>query len=212
MKIFYEVLGKRQVEILPHLRFLKEEGFYLAGGTALALQIKHRTSLDFDFYTEKEFIPENIIDLFQKETKETVIVQTGKGTLITHIKKSEVSLFHYPYPLLAPSIETENLNLASLKDIAAMKLIAIIQRGKRRDFFDLYFLAKSLGLEEIFNLTKIKYPPFNPYLALQALTYFEDAKKEDLNKRGIVFFESVSWGKVKDFFIKEVRIYKEKLR
>ncbi|MCK4244227.1 MAG: nucleotidyl transferase AbiEii/AbiGii toxin family protein [Candidatus Omnitrophica bacterium] len=211
MRLFREVLSKRQTEILPHLFFLKEERFYLAGGTALALQIKHRTSIDFDFYTEAEFLPEDIIELFQKETKEITEIQTGRGTLISRIKRVEVSLFHYPYLLLEPFVESKNLNLASLKDIAAMKLIAIIQRGTKRDFFDLYFLIRNFGLEKIIELTQKKYPPFNPYLALQALTYFEDAEKEDLNERKIIFFKPVSWNKVKESFIKEVRVYKKKL-
>ena len=102
-------------------------------------------------------------------------------------------------------------NLASLKDIAAMKLIAITQRGTKRDFFDVYFLIKNLGLGEIIELTQKKYPPFNPYLALQALTYFEDAEKEKLEERKITFLKPTSWKEVKEFFIKEARIYKNKL-
>ena len=142
MKIFWEVLSEQQTAILPYLSLLKEKNFYLAGGTTLALQIKHRTSLE---------------------------------------------------------------------DIAAMKLIAIIQRGTKRDFFDLYFLINKIGLGEIIELTQKKYPPFNPYLALQALTYFEDAEKEDFSERKIIFFKPLSWDKVKEFFVEEVRSFKKRL-
>ena len=204
------MLSKKQMEILPYFHFLKEKEFYLAGGTALALQIGHRTSLDFDFYREKEFDTGDIINLFQQETKGIEVVQTGEGTLISRVKGWEVSLFHYPYSLLCNFVETENFNLASLEDIAAMKIIAIIQRGTKRDFFDLYFLIKRFGLEKILKLTQKKYSPFNPYVALQALVYFEDAENEDLEGRKITVFERVSWDDVKNFIIGEVRTYNKK--
>ena len=92
-----------------------------------------------------------------------------------------------------------------------MKLIAIIQRGTKRDFFDLYFLIDKIGLGRIIELTQKKYPPFNAYLALQALTYFEDAEKEDFSERKIVFFNPLSWDKVKEFFVEEVRSFKKRL-
>ncbi|MFH0797295.1 MAG: nucleotidyl transferase AbiEii/AbiGii toxin family protein [Candidatus Omnitrophota bacterium] len=213
MKLFWEVLGKEQIKLLPRLRFLKEEGFYLSGGTSLALQINHRTSVDFDFYNEKEFSSEDIVTLFQKKIKDTTIVQTGRGTLITKAGNTEISLFYYPYKLLAPLVETESIVLTSLQDIAAMKLVAIIQRGKKRDFFDLYFLVKTFGFGEVFKLTSQKYPPFNPYLGLRALTYFEDAEREDLKERKIVLFNPITWKEVKEFFIKETKnYYKEKLQ
>ena len=104
MKLFWEVLGKEQKKFLPALRFLKEAGFYLSGGTSLALQIKNRTSLDFDFYNKNEFSSEDIITLFQKEIKNTTIVQTGRGTLITKAGNTEISFFYYPYKLLAPFV------------------------------------------------------------------------------------------------------------
>lgn len=211
MEIFWDILSEEQTEILPHLSFLKKKGFYLAGGTALALQIKHRTSLDFDFYSEQEFLPEEMIDMFQRETGEITVIQTGEGTLICRIKGANVSFFRYGYESLDPSLETEHLNIASLIDIAAMKLIAIIQRGIGRDFLDLYFLAKDFGLRRIIKATAKKYPPFNLYLALQALTYYEDAEKENLEERKIVFFKHFSWDEIKEYFIKEVKTYKEEL-
>jgi len=212
VKLFWEVLGKEQKKLLPALRFLKETGFYLSGGTSLALQIKHRTSLDFDFYNKNEFSSEDIVTLFQKEIKDITIVQTGRGTLIIKSGNIEISFFYYPYKLLAPFVETENIVMASLQDIAAMKLVAIIQRGKKRDFFDFYFLVKTFGLEKVFKLTSKKYPPFNPYLGLRALTYFEDVEREDLKERGIVLLNPIVWKEVKEFFIKETKsYYKEKL-
>lgn len=99
-------------------------------------------------------------------------------------------------------IKSQYCNLASLEDIAAMKMIAVIQRGTKRDFIDLYFLIKKMGLEKIFGFAGEKYPGFNEYLALQSLTYFKDAEIEN-NDRNIVLFESFNWKDAKKFFISE---------
>jgi len=113
-----------------------------------------------------------------------------------------VSLFTYNYPALKSILESEYLNIASLEDIAAMKLIAIIQRGVKRDFIDLYFLSRLLGLEQIMDLTKKKYPGFNRYLASQALVYFADA--EAPQKRETRMIESVEWKDIKKYLEAEV--------
>ena len=68
--MFSEVLDKKRKELLLQLGFLKKYGFYMAGGTALALQIGHRTSLDFDFYTKRKFdsrkLREDLDQIFKK--------------------------------------------------------------------------------------------------------------------------------------------------
>lgn len=210
IELHWEIFDKKRLTLLPKLKFLKEEGFYLAGGTAMALQIKHRISVDFDFYNPRVFESEKILLEFQKNSKEVILIQKAGDTLLVKIEGVEISLFTYPYKLLKPLIKTEYLNLASLTDIAAMKLIAIIQRGIQRDFTDLYFLIKQLGLKNIFQLTKEKYPPFNKYLGLQALTYFEDAEKVSL-KRKIILLESITWDEIKNFIVQEAKEFKKTL-
>ncbi len=206
----WQILGKKYLSILPKLAFLKERGFYLAGGTALALQIKHRISVDFDFYIPQGFNSEEILYNFQKQCKVVTLIQIIENTLIAKIEGIEISLFTYPYKLLKKPIETEYLNLASIEDIAAMKLIAIIQRGIRRDFIDLYFLIKLLGLKKIIQYTEEKYPPFNKYLCLQALTYFGDAEKVSIERK-LTLFESITWDKIKSFITEQVREIKKTL-
>jgi predicted nucleotidyltransferase component of viral defense system len=208
--IYWEVLDKKQKSILPKLSFLKKFGFYLAGGTALALQIKHRRSVDFDFYNPAEFNSEKILFIFQKENKRVTLIQRSKDTLIVKLNNVEASLFWYPYRLLKKLKETEYINLASIEDISCMKLIAIIQRGTKRDFVDLYFLIQCLGLEKIFKLTAKKYPSFNKYLGLQAITYFADAEKE-LTGREINSFKKVTWQDIKKFLINQAKEYKKQL-
>lgn len=208
-KLYWEIFDKGHLALLPKLGFLKKEGFYLAGGTALSLQIKHRISVDFDFYKQNEFNSENILFEFQKRSKKVVLIQGLIDTLIVKIGGIEVSLFTYPYKLRKRLIETEYINLVSIEDIAAMKLVAIVQRGIQRDFIDLYFLIKCLGLAKIFQLTEKKYPPFNKYIGLQAITYFGDA--DGASERKLTLLEPVSWGEIKNFIISEAKRFKKTL-
>jgi len=207
--LHWEILDKKRLTLLPKLNFLKEMGFYLAGGTALALQIKHRLSVDFDFYNQKKFDSAGIYQKFQTQKPKKLLLDTmAENTLILEINAVGISLFSYNYPLLKPFITSEYLNIASLEDIAAMKLIAIIQRGIKRDFIDLYFLCGLLGLEKIMDLTKHKYTGFNKYLACQALVYFRDA--EEKQTREINLLRPLEWENVKKYFVTEVAQLKRK--
>lgn len=155
--LFLSVLDKKREDLLNKLGFLKDSGFYLAGGTSLALQIGHRTSLDFDFYTKKEFEPPRLREEFDKRFKKVREIHVAEGTLILDIEGIELSFFKYLYKLVKPCLKLEDVNLASLEDIAAMKILAISQRGKRRDFIDIYFLIQKFGLKKIMELTKKKW-------------------------------------------------------
>lgn len=202
-----EILDSKRKKFLLKLGFLKDRGFYMAGGTALAMQIGHRTSLDFDFYTESEFDAEKLYQELRKKFQEVVILQKAENTLIVRIDDVAVSFFSYPYPLIFSLVEVEGVDLASKQDIAAMKIIAISDRGTRRDFVDIYFLMKEFSLENIFDFVKQKYPEFNIYVALRGLTYFTDAEKKQ--QRKLYLFSSVSWSGVKKFLIEAVKQYQK---
>jgi len=203
VKLNWAILDKKRQALLPKIAFLRDAGFYLAGGTALALQIRHRVSVDFDFYNPKKFDSTEIYHLFQKQKSRSLLLDTiSDNTLILEINGISGSLFYYDYPLLKPLVVSDYLNLASLEDIAAMKLIAIIQRGVKRDFIDLYFLAEKFGLEKIMTLTEKKYTGFNKYLACQALVYFNDAdKKQD---REAKMLAPLYWERIKKYFGSEI--------
>lgn len=204
-----KILGQKRLNILKKLKFLKDYHFYLAGGTALALELGHRISLDFDFYIEGELDPETLLQDFQKHFKSVQLIREAKNTLILSVDNIEVSLFSYPYPLISPLIKIPEVNLASMEDICAMKIVAIIQRGTKRDFIDIYFLTKRFGLERIFALTQKKYKGlFNKYLALQALTYFTDADKERDEQRAKTLI-GISWDEIKKELIKIVEDFKK---
>lgn len=105
-------------------------------------------------------------------------------------------------------LEKYGFYLASLEDIAAMKIIAISQRGKRRDFIDIYFLIEIFGLKKIIDITIKKYPMFNIYVGLQGLVYFKDAD-DDIKK--ISLLKNLDWEEVKSYILKEVNKVKNSL-
>ncbi len=210
--MYLSLLNKKQRELLKKLGFLKKYDFYLAGGTALALQINHRTSLDFDFYTEKKFDSRKLREEFDARFKNIQEIYIAEDTLDLNIDGVKVSFFRYPYLLIRPYQEVEGLLLASVEDIAAMKILAISQRGKRRDFIDIYFLIKKFSLEQIIEFIKEKYPMFNIYVGLQGLVYFKDAD-EDPEKRRFRLLKKVRWNEIKKFIIKEVnKLWLQKIR
>lgn len=208
--MYLDCLNRNQIKVLEKPGFLKAYGFYLAGGTALALQLGHRRSMDLDFYTQKRFDYKKLRRELEDKFKEAIFLQGSEGTLIMKLDKVAVSFFYYPYPLIFPIVKFNNFPpIALIKDIAAMKLIAIADRGIKRDFYDIYFLLKELSLEEIFNWVKKKYPKFNIYSAIRGLTYFEDAEKKKYQRR-IYLIKYVSWLQIKKFLIEKTNQYRKK--
>ncbi len=202
-----EILDPKRNKLLSKLDFLNKQGFYMAGGTALALQIGHRTSLDFDFYTNKNFDSAKLYQELRKRFEKATLLQKAEDTLIVKLDEVAVSFFYYPYPIVFLPAEIEGVRIASKQDIAAMKIIAISDRGTRRDFVDIYFLMKEFSLKEIFEFVKKKYPEFNIYVGLRGLAYFADAEKKQ--QRKLYLFKSVSWVEIKKFLIKEVRKFQK---
>ncbi len=180
------ILSKDQREILEILKksLLSNSPFYLAGGTGLALLLSHRKSVDFDFFSETEFSSIKIVEELKKYFQEEQIslVEMKEDTLIVYLKNIQTSFFYYDYPLLKMLISENCVNIASLEDIAAMKIISIIQRGLKKDFIDLWTIIKETdySLNEIFSFCKKKYSStFSESIALKALTYFHDAEEEE---------------------------------
>ena len=178
-----EVLTPPQREVLrllaPHVI---REGFYLGGGTALALRLGHRRSVDFDWFREKG-IPDPLRcarDL-QSRGLPLEVERTDPDTLHALVRGVRVTLLAYPYPLLQPAAESPQLGsrLASLDDLAAMKLAAVSQRGIRRDFFDVEALGRAgLDLPRMLSLYQAKYGVRDVGHVLAALTYFDDAERD----------------------------------
>ena len=176
------------------------EGFYLAGGSALALTLRHRTSLDHDLFRRDSFLPTVLRERLVETFGAVIPLQLATGTLTLEVQEVRASFFHYPYPLLKPLEDPQGLfPVASLLDIAVMKLAAIADRGARKDFLDLHAILKSgITLAAVLEAVPAKFPgaEYQRYHFLKALVYFEDAKEEEL-----LFLESQpKWEDVKTFF------------
>ncbi|MDO8492251.1 MAG: nucleotidyl transferase AbiEii/AbiGii toxin family protein [bacterium] len=200
----YEILDASRRNILLHLAFLKGEGFYLAGGTALALILGHRDSVDFDFFCPQNFDTKVQFEKIQQSlaSHSLTIIAEEKNTLTFLINNSiKISLFAYSYPLLNPLLEEEHLAIASLDDIACMKLSAIVSRATMKDYVDIYFILKKITLAELLEKIKKKMPELDITLVLKSLVYFEDVLEEPLLFQGT---NKVSFTEVKKQLKKEV--------
>jgi len=177
-------------------------GLRLAGGTALALQIGHRKSIDIDLFGIIDFDSLNIQELFA-EFDDVKTIKRSKNINIFIINNVKVDFVNYSYPWLSESLVRANIRLAAIKDIAAMKLAAVTGRGSKKDFVDLYFLLQHYSLESLMKMYNTKYPDGSTFLVLKSLTYFADAENEgDLN-----MLINISWQTVKQKLLQEVKNY-----
>ncbi|MBI3913150.1 MAG: nucleotidyl transferase AbiEii/AbiGii toxin family protein [Chloroflexi bacterium] len=195
--------GKRTFAVLRALPQVKD--FYLAGGTALALQLGHRTSVDFDFFSPTNPVLEEwrtaiIAALTLKEKVE--IQSQNDGTLLLRLDGVPMSFFRYPYPFIASPIVLDRVQLASVLDIGLMKMAAIIGRGRKRDFVDLYFITRDIPLADLFERSAEKFPNVRDFSiqAARALVYFADAEADKMPR----MFQPVQWNQVKKYFEREV--------
>ena len=177
----------------------------LVGGTALALQYGHRQSIDLDFFG---ILPEEKEELVEmtKRVGNVLVTNRSKMILQTVINQIKVDFVDYSrYKWIDEPVMGDGFVLASDKDIAAMKVNAIIGRGTRKDFIDLYVLLQHYSLLEIMAFYKQKYPEFSEYRALLSMTYFEDAEMQDMPK----MFIDTSWDTMKSTIIEAVKVYQQ---
>ena len=182
MKLHSRALGRRQLTVLRRLGpFLDTSPFYLAGGTALALQLGHRRSIDLDWFSERPLAdPLGLASEIEGSGVPLEIAGVERGTLHARAAGVRLSFLEYRYPLLRPLAATRlpGVRLASLEDIAAMKLAAVAQRGSRKDFVDVFALGGVLPLDEMLTLYRRKYGVRDVGHVLVALAYFDDAEDE----------------------------------
>lgn len=144
-----DILTERQVELLPIVKYFGAQGYYLVGGTALALQLGHRRSIDFDFFTNQHFDNNEIIERIEKlyPIEQMYINQTDQLTVITHGVQMTWYRYTYKIPL---AVEWEShIKMPDPLTIGAMKAFALGQRAKWKDYVDLYFLFKQYDLKTI---------------------------------------------------------------
>ena len=195
--------------IVPHtlelLRHLMAEpylqGCRLVGGTSLALQYGHRSSVDLDMFGD---VPDDDLALLDiLERFGTVQGQKTskyiKSFVVDAIKVDFVNYSRYPW--IDDAVVEDGLRLASPKDIAAMKTYAVQNRGSKKDFIDMYFLLQHFTLEEILGFYSQKYPNYSMFRTRMSLTYFEDAENQECPKMWV----DVDWKTVKESISQAVR-------
>ena len=186
------------------LEVLHSADWYLAGGTALALQVGHRRSLDLDFFTtEPDFsIPDLERAMMSAGAWTTTL--SSKGTLYGEFKDAKMSFISYPFfQPTQPAFQCGTVTIRSVDDIAVMKAIAVIQRGRKRDFIDVYWYAAVHGAELTALVMRVvdQYPQdHNMRHILKSLCYFADAEDDVMPT---VFFDA-DWKKIKEWFEREV--------
>jgi len=177
----WEILDKKRLDIIPKLSPLRDIGFYLAGGTALALHFGHRDSIDFDFFTEQNFDKELITVYILENFSNVKKIQDERGTLTFIVEDDiKISFFEYRYKILENVIKTDHIDIASIIDIACMKLNAICNRNTMKDYVDLFVILQSLTLSNLLESVKIKMPELDIFLILKSLVYFEDIIQEPI--------------------------------
>ncbi len=206
----YRAVYPETLELLKKLMQLPElNDFFLVGGTALALQLGHRVSLDIDLFTQKDF---DTKVLFLKLNSQFTITDLTEenNTLnfnITYPEKTDNSikadLIKYSYPLINPVIKEDNIRLLSIEDIIPMKLSAVAGRGSKKDFYDIFFLFRHYSIDQMFDLFRKKYPNINEFHILKSLTYFEDAEMEPAPQT----IEKIDWNTIKKTIVDETNKY-----
>ena len=191
--------------VLKQLMQLKElQAFSLVGGTALSLRYGHRTSIDLDLFCPEAFNSDQIVDTLKKEFGEGYRTESKnvRWGVFCYIRDVKVDLVHYPHPLIDNIEETDDIRLFSDKDIIGMKLNAILGRGRKKDFWDLYELLKYYPLKDMIAFHEKKYPDQNLLISIpQAIIYFEDADESE----DPVSLKGQTWDSIKQYIRDQVR-------
>lgn len=202
--IHIDILTEKQQKLFQILKIEEWiKNFYLVGGTALALQLEHRQSIDFDFFSSNDF---NNLELIEKVRSigNYKIFTEDKNTLHGSINEIMLSFIGYKYPLLEKLSYIDNIKIAGIRDIACMKMSAIASRGSKKDFIDLYYILKQKELKEIFKDYFKKYKLNNRYLLLKSLVFFNDADKQPMP----IMYNNLSWNEIKKELISKVKRFK----
>lgn len=197
-----EALSDKDKEISSKLKNFST--FYLAGGTALALQIGHRKSVDFDLFSEKK-ISEDLLRKVKKVFPQNSLTLSVNNLdeLTIFIDDVKITFLKYPFPVILKLVDYEGIKMLNIKEIAATKAYTIGRRGSYKDYIDLFFIISERysNLDEIIELAEKKYGgEFNSRLFLEQILYLEDVKDTEI----IFLKQAVGKKEVGSFFQKKI--------
>ncbi|HEV8244205.1 MAG TPA: hypothetical protein VGP93_00415 [Polyangiaceae bacterium] len=177
MKLHAETLLAGQSSVLAASAAVTQKWqAYLAGGMAAALQLGHRVSADFDWFTKNTLQPADLLADVNSLGFPVQVRQNDEGTFLGQVGGIEFSVFRYRYELVRPTVAYQGCALASLSDIGAMKLAVICQRAQKRDYVDLHAIITvgRIPLADLVLAWQKKYPGKDAQVSLKAATYFDD--------------------------------------
>lgn len=198
-----EVLDQKRQDIFSYLAEFRN--FYIAGGTALAMQIGHRISVDFDLFSKKE-ISKNLLPKVKKifTGKKIIVSVNNMDELTVFIDSIKVTFLRYPFPIILDLIKYKKLSFLSVPEIAATKAYTIGRRGSYKDYVDFYFIIKGkyTCLNNIVDLAEKKYKDeFNGRLFLEQLIYLKDIQDEKI----LFLKEKISRKELEKFLKEEIK-------
>lgn len=195
-----ETISPDTLTLLKKIQSLDEfNNTRLVGGTALALQLGHRKSIDLDFFGNFETSLEELTTILSEFSTVTP-VSSSRITRFLVVDGVKVDIVSYPYGWIDNPVSAEGVVLAGIKDIAAMKLSAITNRGTKKDFIDYYFLLKRYSLKELIELYRQKYSDAQLFTSIKSLSYFDDAESDPMPDMIV----PVDWDEVKSTIRNEV--------
>jgi hypothetical protein len=170
-----EILSQEQRILLPLLKLFRRE-FYLVGGTAIAFQIGHRKSIDFDMFKPSPFHSRKILEKINSTNHQCLVTRNVREQLNLTILNVKMTFFEYPYPVEAPLDFDKTFRIPDLLTLAAMKAFALGRRSKWKDYVDLYFLLRDhFSLNDISQKAEIIYgQEFSAKLFRSQLAYHTD--------------------------------------
>lgn len=190
------------LELLMEISELKD--FSLVGGTALSLLYGHRKSIDLDLFSNKPFENSNIVDTLKNKFQEKFIMEERPPHfgIFCYLNDVKVDFVFYPHPIIRPELKKDGIRMLSTEDIIAMKVQAILGRGKKKDFWDVAELLAHYTIGDFVQFHKEKYASQNLLITVpQALTYFADAEESE----DPISLKNQTWDSVKDFINSKVR-------
>ena len=201
-----ETVEPRTFSILNQLMEIPAlQDFNLVGGTALSLMYGHRTSVDLDLFCVNKFSNEVIANSLQSRFGEILNMRTSSHFgIFCYIEGVKVDIVRFPHPLIRPTIVVDGIRMYAPEEIIAMKVQAILGRGKKKDFWDVAELLNHFTVADFVNLHKEKYSTQNLYITVpQAITYFDDADESE----DPISLKGQNWTIVKSAIQKKVRDY-----
>ena len=202
--MYYDTVEEKTLELLKSIQAIPElSELRLVGGTALALQIGHRISIDLDFFGKWNI--NGSLEPVLSSCGDVVVDNIQRKMQFFTISGIKTDFVEFDYPWISPPVVADGITIAGIEDIGAMKINAIINRGTKKDFVDIAFLLKDYNLSTILDWFKTKYKNGNLGTALRSLAYFEDAETMPMPHMLI----STSWDNVKATIIEKLRSFSE---